>query len=96
MSALIWFRFCLYVADDAPNSSQAIANLTSFCHTYLANQHEIEIVDVLEDPHRGIAQSIILTPTLIKLTPLPVRRIIGTLSNTQVLLDVLGLTSRAA
>ncbi|MBK9657726.1 MAG: circadian clock KaiB family protein [Rhodanobacteraceae bacterium] len=85
------FSFRLYVADNAPNSSRAIANLTHFCHAYLPDQHDIEVVDVLKEPRRGLAEGIILTPTLIKLTPLPVRRIIGILSDTQVLRDALGL-----
>lgn len=91
MSAPDCFKFCLYVADDAPNSSQAKANLALFCHAHLPNRHEIEVVDVLKDPRRGLAEGVLMTPTLIKLTPLPVRRIIGTLSNPQVLRDALGL-----
>jgi circadian clock protein KaiB len=85
------FRFRLFVADDAPNSFQAKTNLKEFCNAYLPNQHEIEVVDVLVDPRRGLAEGIMMTPTLIKLTPMPVRRIIGTLSNTQILRDALGL-----
>lgn len=91
MSNLDGFKFRLYVADDAPNSSRAIANLRRFCHEYLPDQHEIEVIDVLKEPRRGLAEGIILTPTLIKLAPPPVRRIIGTLSDTQVLRDALGL-----
>lgn len=86
-----WFTFRLYVADDAPNSSRAINNLSRFCQAYLPDRHQIEVIDVLKDPRRGLAEGIILTPTLIKLTPLPVRRIIGILSDTQVLRDALGL-----
>lgn len=85
------YSFRLFVADDAPNSSQAIANLTRFCQAYLPERHSIEVIDVLKDPRRGLADGIILTPTLLKLEPLPVRRIIGTLSNTQILRDALGI-----
>lgn len=83
--------FRLYVADDAPNSAQAISNLRHFCLAHLPHRHEIEVVDVLKHPRRGLADGIILTPTLIRLTPLPVLRIIGTLSNTRILRESLGL-----
>jgi len=91
MSARARFKFCLYVADNAPNSSQAKTNLSHFCQRHLPDEHEIEVVDVFKQPRRGLAEGIILTPTLVKLSPLPVRRIIGSLSNTQILLDALGL-----
>ena len=40
------FKFCLYVAGDAPNSAQAIANLAAFCQAHLPDRYEIEVVDV--------------------------------------------------
>ena len=90
------FKFRLYVAGDAPNSSQAIANLTVFCRTYLVDRHEIEIVDVFKYPQRALAEGIFMTPTLCKFTPLPLRRIVGTLSQTQILLEALGLGAHVA
>ncbi|HTA66372.1 MAG TPA: circadian clock KaiB family protein [Xanthomonadaceae bacterium] len=89
------FRFQLFVAGDAQNSVQAIANLTALCRTYLPNQHEIRIVDVFQEPKRALAEGIFMTPTLLKVSPLPVRRIVGTLSHTQVVLQALGLEMEA-
>ncbi len=90
------FKFRLYVAGDALNSVQAIANLTAFCHAHLADRHKIEIVDVFQDPKRALAEGIFMTPTLIKLAPPPTRRIVGTLSQTRVILVALGLEAGAA
>lgn len=85
------YTFRLYIAGDAPNSLQALANLTELCAAHLANRHEIEIVDVLLDPKRALAESIFMTPTLISDSPYPGHRIVGTLSNTEPILQILGL-----
>jgi len=85
------FKFSLYVAGDAQNSVQAIANLTALCRLHLPNQHHIEIVDVFKYPARALKDGIFLTPTLLKLAPQPVRKIIGTLSKTEAVLQALGL-----
>ena len=90
------FKFRLYVAGDAQNSAQAVANLTLLCRTHLAGQHEIEIVDVFREPKRALADGILMTPTLVKLEPSPSRRVVGTLSQTSVLLQALGLEVVAA
>ena len=91
MSRRIIFKFLLYVADGAQNGAQAKANLGAFCRTHLPDKHAIEIVDVLKQPKRALADGIFMTPTLIKLTPSPSRRIIGTLSQSDVLFQALEL-----
>jgi circadian clock protein KaiB len=87
------FKFRLYVAGDAPNSVQAIANLHALCREHLPQRHKIEIVDVMLEPKRALADGILLTPTLVKLLPAPVRNIVGTLAKTQTVLDALGLAN---
>jgi len=80
-------RLRLYVAGNAPNSVRAIANCRAICDEHFASGHELEIVDLLEQPKRALADGIIVTPTLLRLLPLPVQRVIGSLSDTnQVLL----------
>lgn len=91
MATLPTYRFLLYVADDTQNSALAIANLTAICREHLPGRHEIKIVDVFKDPKRALADSVFMTPTLIKLCPAPVRRIVGTLSQTETVLNALGL-----
>jgi circadian clock protein KaiB len=88
-------KFQLFVAADSQNSTQARANLQALCRQYLPGRHEIEIVDVFLDPKRALAENIRMTPTLLKVSPRPARRIIGTLSHTQRVLDTLGLTAAA-
>src|SRR5688500_308834 len=85
------FMFWLYVAGDAPNSLQAMANLAQLCETYLPDRHNIEIVDVLLDPKRALTESIFMTPTLVTDSPYPGHRIVGTLNNTEPVLQILGL-----
>ena len=89
------FKFRLYVAGDAQNSTQAIANLAALCRTHLRDRHEIEVVDVFRQQKRALADGILMTPTLIKLAPAPIRKIIGTLSQTQPVLLALGLEAAA-
>lgn len=85
------FKFRLYVAGDTPNSALAIANLTAFCRAELSDRYAIEIVNVFREPRRALADSILMTPTLVKLSPGPVRRIVGTLSQAPPIFEALGL-----
>lgn len=75
------YKFRLFVAGETPNSAMARSNLLKFCREHLPDRHEIEIVDVLRDPQRALADGIFMTPMLIRLSPLPALRIIGTLSD---------------
>ena len=80
----------LYVAGNAPNSMRAIANVRSICDEHFATGYQLEIVDLLLQPDRGLADGIIVTPTLLTLSPLPARRVIGDLSDTNQVLLTLG------
>ncbi len=84
-------KFRLYVADDTMNSAQATANLHALCKAHLPGRYEIEIVDVFKEPQRAILEGIRMTPTLLRLAPLPVRRVVGALTDTQRVLETLGL-----
>jgi len=81
----------LFVADEAPNSVQARGNLRAFCATHLRGCHQVEVIDVLEDPARALDDGIFMTPMLIKRLPLPMRRIVGTLSDSNAILEALGI-----
>ena len=96
MSRRIIFKFRLYVATGTLNSTQAMINLNALCRAHLAGRHEIEVVDVFREPQRALAEEIRMTPTLLKLTPLPPKRIVGSLSQTQRVLEALGLEPGAA
>lgn len=85
------FKFRLYVAGEAVNSAQALANLHALCRAHLAGRHNIEVIDVFRDPGRALADGIFMTPTLVRLEPSPPRKIVGTLSNTATLMLALDL-----
>jgi circadian clock protein KaiB len=80
----------LYVAGNAPNSLLAMTNAKMMCDRHFAFQHELEVIDVLDHPARALADRIIVTPTLLRLFPLPVQRVIGNLNDVSGLLLTLG------
>jgi circadian clock protein KaiB len=90
------FKFVLYVSGGSPYSEQAVSNLRKLCIEHLQDQHEFEIVDVLNDPKRALADRVMLTPTLLKLSPKPVRRIVGSLNLSEPILQALGLSGSNA
>ncbi|MCD6050420.1 MAG: circadian clock protein KaiB [Verrucomicrobia bacterium] len=96
MSGRALFKFRLYVAGDTQNSVLARANLASICETHLREHYQIEIVDVLREPKRGLVDGVFMTPTLLMLAPSPAKKIVGNLSQTERVLQVLGLESMAA
>ena len=83
----------LYVAGEAPNSAAAIRNLAILFPGGKASGQpvEIEIVDLLREPLRGLADGVVLSPTLVRLEPPPARRIVGNLSNHEAVLLALGI-----
>jgi circadian clock protein KaiB len=96
MSRRVIFKFRLYVAGDATNSAEAVANLAALCGECLPKRHEIELIDVFKEPERALTDGIYMTPTLVKLTPPPVCRIVGTLSERLTVLRALGIEARVA
>jgi circadian clock protein KaiB len=85
--------FRLYIANGTPSSAQAMANLRSICQEYLPDHHEIEVVDILREPLRALAEGILVTPTLLRLSP-PVRHIVGDLGDRAIVLRALGLDGK--
>jgi circadian clock protein KaiB len=84
----------LYVTGSAPNSIAALANMKAV--RAALDDHELEIVDVLERPERALADDVLVTPTLLKLAPRPPCRIVGNLSDTHQVLSSLGVVQGAA
>ena len=86
----------LYVAGDAPNSLQAIANLEAICEEHLKGGHELEIIDILEQPLRSMADGVLVTPSLTKVSPRPTANIVGNLSEKSKVLLALGVKGKGA
>ena len=81
----------LFVAGDSPESATAINNLRSLFPSADNPQVTLEIVDVGRDPERAARDGIMVTPTLLKLSPAPPCRILGNLKNGAALLTLLGI-----
>jgi circadian clock protein KaiB len=84
----------LYITGNSPKSQRAITNLLILCESELADQYQVEIIDVLEQPQIAEDEKILVTPTLIKQLPPPLQRIIGDMSNTDNVLLGLDLVSK--
>lgn len=81
----------LYIANGAPNSLRAVANLEAICKEYLVDQFKLEIIDVLEYPQRALADGVLVTPSLAKVSPSPAAKIVGNLSDKSSVLHALGI-----
>jgi circadian clock protein KaiB len=71
----------LYVSGMTPRSARAVKNLQAICDEYLEGRYDLEVVDIYQQPVLTKGEQIIAAPTLIKKLPLPMRRIIGDMSN---------------
>jgi circadian clock protein KaiB len=81
----------LFVAGDSPDSATAVANLKALFPNDESSHVEIEIVDVQREPARAARDEIMVTPTLLKVSPSPRCRILGNLKNRDALLQLLGI-----
>lgn len=81
-TSLDW-QFRLYVAGQTPRCLIAINNIKKICQTHLQENYNLEIIDLLEKPELAREHQIFAIPTLIRLTPLPTRKVVGDLSDTE-------------
>jgi circadian clock protein KaiB len=88
------YRMRLYVAGSSPHSTRAITNIRKICEEHLDGRYDLEVVDIAQHPELTAGEQIIAAPTLIKISPLPIRRFIGDMSRTDRIL--LGLDLRPA
>jgi circadian clock protein KaiB len=84
----------LYVAGQTAKSIEAFANLRRICDQHLAGRYTIEVIDLLERPQLASGDQILAIPTLVRRLPPPIKKIIGTLSNTERVLVGLDLKSQ--
>jgi circadian clock protein KaiB len=85
------YVFRLYVSGASPKSLEAIGNIKNICDQNLAGRYELEVVDIYQQQDRATRDQVVAAPVLVKHLPLPLRRLIGTLSNTRHVLRALGL-----
>jgi circadian clock protein KaiB len=92
--AIALYVLRLYITGSTPRSARAISNIRKICEEHLEGRYDLEIVDVCCHPTLAEGEQIIAAPTLIKKLPLPLRRFIGDMSQTDRIL--LGLDLRKA
>jgi circadian clock protein KaiB len=84
----------LYLTGATPNSIRALSNIRKICDEHLAGRYELEVVDIVQHPTLARGEQIVAAPTLIKKLPLPLRRFIGDMSQTERILLGLDLRPR--
>jgi circadian clock protein KaiB len=87
------WKLLLFVAGQSPKSLLAYTNLRKLCDSHLAGRHHLQLVDLTKEPSMAKLHRIVALPTLIRETPGPPKRIIGSLSNSEKLLRDLELES---
>jgi circadian clock protein KaiB len=81
----------LYVSGATPRSTEAIAKIKDICEEYLPGHYDLEVIDIYQRPDLAADQQIIAAPTLVKESPGALRKMIGNLSNTRLILQRLGI-----
>jgi circadian clock protein KaiB len=76
------YEFTIYIAGSTPRSDRAVACMRRLCSEFLPGDHRIDVVDVLADPERAELHNVIATPTVVRVSPAPERRVLGDLSDT--------------
>ena len=90
------YQLRLFITGSTPRSTRAIENIRRICEDKLQGQYALEVVDVYQNPEATKELQIIATPTLVKLLPEPLHRIIGDLSNEERVLAGLDLSPNTA
>lgn len=86
----------LIVSGASDLSARAIANATNLCERHMAGRYHLSVVDLHEAPASVLTGQVLAAPTLVKTQPLPMRKFVGDLSNTEKVLTALGLADRVA
>jgi circadian clock protein KaiB len=84
----------LYVTGTTPRSARAIQNIRAICEKKLHGRYDLEVVDIYQHPELAKPEAVVVTPTLVKTLPLPVRKLIGDLSDEQRVLIGLDILPR--
>lgn len=84
----------LYIAGQTTKSVAALANLKRYCEQHLAGRYTLDVIDLLRNPQLAEGDQILAIPTLVRKVPVPIRKIIGDLSNEERVLVGLDIRSR--
>ena len=81
------FQLRLFVTGSTPRSQQAIQNIRQICEQYLSGEYELEVIDVSQNPEQAKKHQVLAVPTLLKELPLPLRKVVGDLSEKEKVLE---------
>jgi circadian clock protein KaiB len=84
----------LFVSGSTPRSVRAIRNIRALCESQLCGRYTLEVIDLYQHPELAKPEQIVVTPTLVKKLPLPLRKIIGDLSDQERVLVGLDIVER--
>ena len=87
------YIFRLYVSGATALSARAVVNARKICDDHLKGRYQLEILDIADNVAMAMKDQIVAAPTLVKLSPAPLRRFIGDLSNVKTFLERLGVPS---
>lgn len=85
------FVLKLYVTGMTARSTRAVQNIRALCEEHLSGRYELEVVDVYQQPALARTEEIVAAPTLVRRSPLPVRRLLGDMSDRARVLAGLGV-----
>ena len=89
---IVEYLLTLFVSGASETSAMAIGNARSLCENYLTGRYRLEVVDVHRDPAKMMAHNVLAAPTLLRERPLPMRRLVGDLSDTVRVLAALDIS----
>ena len=89
----IKYKLRLFVTGASPNSIRAIANIKNICETHLAGNYDLEIIDIYQQPLIAEENEIVALPMLLKIHPLPIKRLIGDMGDTDKVLKGIGFNN---
>lgn len=87
------YNLRLYVSGATPSSTRAIENVKALCEEHLPGRYDLEVVDIYQQPGLAEGDQILATPTLVRRLPLPLRRLVGDLSDPERVLGRLNIYS---
>lgn len=90
-----FFVLVLYITGMTPNSRRAVENIKKICDEHLKGRHNLKIIDIYQEPSLAEGDQILAAPTLVKISPDPVRKMIGDMSDTNKVLTGLGLIAKS-
>lgn len=88
---VVEYLLTLFVSGASEISAMAIGNARSLCENYLAGRYRLQVVDVHRDPAKMMVNNVLAAPTLLRERPLPIRRLVGDLSDTRKVLAALDI-----